>query len=148
MAIFTLFFEFVQVAGLFSAGVVGIYSLIFRNRKVRKAFILEDNFASLSLKYRPPDRFCPDRRRLGGNENHFRRDIVEFSILYTIYYTIHIHLYTSIFTYLHITSCPVTSGLSGWLFLSMLTTLAKPSNSLPPGPRAESIGIVCGCLGL
>ena len=53
----------------------------------------------------------------------------------------YIHLYTYItyiFTYLHITSCPVTSGLYGWLFLSMLTTLAKPSNSLRPGPRAES----------
>jgi hypothetical protein len=35
VAIFTLFFEFVQVAGLFSAGVVVIYSLIFGNRKVR-----------------------------------------------------------------------------------------------------------------
>ena len=68
VAIFTLFFEFVQVAGLFSAGVVGIYSLIFRNRKVRSLQPWRQGCWVLSIGPQADfNRVCPDRR-LGGLE--------------------------------------------------------------------------------
>lgn len=68
VAIFTLFFEFVQVAGLFSAGVVVIYSLIFGNRKVRSLQPWRQGCCVLSIGPQADfNRVCPDRR-LGGLE--------------------------------------------------------------------------------